>query len=65
MNSIVVDTSALMRLYLPDGPLPDNLENQLDSAWKAGKGIPPYIIAPRSALRFARFQPNNASQGNS
>ena len=26
MKSFVVDTSALMRLYVPDGPVPDGLE---------------------------------------
>ena len=49
MNSVVVDTSALMRLYLPDGPLPDDLENQVDSAWK-GNSI---LLAPELILAEA------------
>ena len=33
MNAVVLDTSALIRLYVPDGPLPEDLENCIASAW--------------------------------
>lgn len=32
MKTVVVDTSALIRLYVPDGPVPDNLESYISSA---------------------------------
>lgn len=32
MKRVEVDTSALVRLYVPDGPLPDNLETYISSA---------------------------------
>jgi predicted nucleic acid-binding protein len=35
MKTYVLDTSALLRLFLPDGPLPDHLEEILD---QAGRG---------------------------
>lgn len=34
MRAVVVDTSALIRLYVPDGPLPDGLEAAVDAAWR-------------------------------
>ena len=33
MKIVVVDTSALIRLYVPDGPIPDGLEECLATAW--------------------------------
>ncbi len=35
MRSIVLDTSAVVRLYVPDGPLPDGLEEGVDAAWRS------------------------------
>jgi len=35
MKIIIVDTSALIRLYVPDGPIPAGLEEYLDAAWRA------------------------------
>jgi len=35
MTLYVLDTSALVRLFVPDGPLPDGLESALDEAWRA------------------------------
>ena len=35
MRAAVVDTSALIRLYVPDGPLPAGFEEALDAAWNA------------------------------
>jgi len=32
---IVIDTSALIRFYVPDGDLPEELEKTIDSAWHA------------------------------
>ncbi|OPX37630.1 MAG: hypothetical protein B1H12_04440 [Desulfobacteraceae bacterium 4484_190.2] len=35
MKIVIVDTSALIRLYVPDGPIPDGLEGYLAAAWRA------------------------------
>ncbi|RJR24564.1 MAG: PIN domain-containing protein [Desulfobacteraceae bacterium] len=35
MRIVVLDTSALIRLYIPDGPFPDGLEEHLAAAWRA------------------------------
>lgn len=35
MKAIVVDTSALLRLYVPDGPLPEGVEEAMELAWRA------------------------------
>ena len=32
MKIVVIDTSALIRLYVPDGPIPENLEEHISSA---------------------------------
>lgn len=32
MKTIVVDTSALLRLFIPDGPIPDQLEDRIAEA---------------------------------
>jgi predicted nucleic acid-binding protein len=34
MRAVIVDTSALVRLYIPDGPVPDGLEGAVESAWR-------------------------------
>jgi len=46
MKSFVVDTSALIRLYVPDGPLPDGLEEAVDLAWRGEAAL----LAPELAL---------------
>ncbi len=46
MKIVVVDTSALIRLYIPDGPIPDGLEEYIASAWRAETTL----IAPELAL---------------
>ena len=46
MKVIVADTSALIRLYLPDGPIPDGFEDYVDSAWRAEATI----VVPELAL---------------
>ncbi len=46
MKVIVADTSALMRLYVPDGPIPDGLEGHVESAWRAETAI----LVPEIAL---------------
>ena len=46
MKMVVVDTSAIIRLYVPDGPIPDGLEEQVKSAWKAETTL----IVPELAL---------------
>jgi predicted nucleic acid-binding protein len=35
MKIVVIDTSALIRLYVPDGPVPRNLEKYVTSAWRS------------------------------
>ena len=35
MNIAVLDTSALIRFYVPDGELPENLEHYIESAWRS------------------------------
>jgi predicted nucleic acid-binding protein len=49
MSIWVVDTSALIRLYVPDGPLPDNLETCIESAWRAESNL----LAPELLLAEA------------
>jgi len=46
MRISVIDTSALIRLYIPDGPCPDFLEKCIDSAYKAETTL----IMPELAL---------------
>lgn len=46
MNRWVIDTSALIRLYVPDGPLPDGLESAVDLAAR-GDGV---LMAPELLL---------------
>lgn len=46
MKVIVADTSVLIRLYLPDGPLPLGFEDHMDSAWQ-GEAV---ITIPEIAL---------------
>lgn len=49
MKNVVLDTSALMRLYVPDGPLPEGLEPAVDAAW----GGEIMMLAPELALAEA------------
>jgi len=46
MKIVIVDTSALIRLYVPDGPIPDGLEEHLAAAWR-GETI---LMIPELAL---------------
>jgi predicted nucleic acid-binding protein len=45
----VFDTSALVRLYVPDGPIPEGAEAALEKAW-AGDGA---LVVPELALAEA------------
>ncbi|MCK6526320.1 type II toxin-antitoxin system VapC family toxin [Myxococcota bacterium] len=49
MRSVVIDSSALIRLYLPDGPLPEGLEDVVDSASR-GDAL---LLVPELALAEA------------
>ncbi len=49
MKNIVLDTSALIRLYVPDGPLPEGLEAAIGAAW----GGELMLLAPELALAEA------------
>ena len=49
MKNIVLDTSALVRFYIPDGPLPEGLEKAVDAAW----GGETMLLAPEFALAEA------------
>jgi predicted nucleic acid-binding protein len=45
----VLDTSALIRLYIPDGEIPSGLEEALRAAWRAER----IILIPELALAEA------------
>ncbi len=49
MTMAVIDTSALIRLYVPDGPIPAGLEQSIEAAWQ-GDGI---LLMPELALAEA------------
>jgi len=46
MKTIVLDTSALIRFYVPDGPVPEGLESQIESAWRSES----VLLVPELAL---------------
>ncbi len=46
MKTFVIDTSAMVRLYVPDGPVPDGLERAVEAAWRAEAAL----LAPELAL---------------
>ena len=46
MKIVVLDTSAIIRLYVPDGPLPDGLEEHVTSSWKGETAL----LVPELAL---------------
>ena len=46
MKIVVLDTSALVRFYVPDGPIPDNIEKYVSSALSAETTL----IVPELAL---------------
>lgn len=46
MKVTVIDTSALIRLYVPDGPVPSGLEDAIEDAWR-GDGA---LLMPNLAL---------------
>jgi len=46
VNTFVVDSSAVVRLYVPDGPVPQGLEDAIESAWRAES----VIMVPELAL---------------
>lgn len=39
MRCFVADTSALIRLYIPDGPVPETLEDAVEASWRAEGGL--------------------------
>jgi predicted nucleic acid-binding protein len=49
MKAFVVDTSALIRLFVPDGPIPNGLEDAVDLAWRGEAAL----LAPELALAEA------------
>ena len=46
MKVSVLDTSALVRLYIPDGPIPEGTEAALDGAWRGDE----VLLVPELAL---------------
>ena len=46
MKIAVLDTSALIRLYVPDGPIPDGMEKFIDDACK----VESILLVPELAL---------------
>lgn len=51
MKIVVLDTSALIRLYVPDGPIPDNIEKHISSALSAETTL---IIPELALAEFAQ-----------
>ena len=49
MRNLVLDTSALLRFYVPDGPLPEGLEPAIEAAW----GGEIMLLAPELAMAEA------------
>ena len=49
MKIAVLDTSAIIRLFIPDGPLPDGLEDFVNAAWHAEASL----LTPELALTEA------------
>ncbi len=49
MTQFVLDTSALIRLYLPDGELPEGLSAAVDAAWRGDARL----LAPELMLAEA------------
>jgi len=49
MKVVVLDTSAVIRLYVPDGPLPHGLESCIEEAWR-GDAV---LLAPELVLAEA------------
>ena len=47
MKTFVIDTSALIRLYIPDGLIPQDLERIIDSAWRTETAllVPELVMA--------------------
>ncbi len=58
MRIFVLDTSAIIRLYLPDGPIPEKLEECIKSAWKAESSllIPELAIAEIGQVLWKKEQ---------
>ena len=58
MKIVVVDTSALIRLYVPDGPIPDSLESHISSALSAETTliIPELALAEFSQVLWKKEQ---------
>ena len=51
MKIVVLDTSALVRLYIPDGPMPDNIEKYISAALSAETSL---IIPELALAEFAQ-----------
>lgn len=52
MKIVIADTSALIRLYVPDGSIPDDLQDYIAAAWR-GEAI---LMVPELALaEFAQI----------
>ena len=49
MRTWVLDTSAIVRFYVPDGPVPDGLVDAVETAWR-GNGV---LMVPELALAEA------------
>jgi predicted nucleic acid-binding protein len=46
MRVYVLDISALVRLYVPDGPIPEGTEEAIEATWRAEA----VALAPELAL---------------
>ncbi len=52
MKVVIVGSSALIRLYVPDGPIPDGLEKHIASAWRAKATLMVPELALTQVLRY-------------
>lgn len=60
MRIAVLDTSTLVRLYVPDGPIPEGAEASIEAAWN-GRGV---TLVPELALaEFAGVMRKKEARG--
>jgi predicted nucleic acid-binding protein len=65
MRTAVIDSSALLRLFVPDGPLPEGLEDLVDAAWRGDAVLlaPELVLAEVAAVLRRKERDGHLSQG--
>jgi predicted nucleic acid-binding protein len=63
--NFVIDTSALMRLYIPDGPVPEGLENSLQNSERGIDSLlaPELILAECGQVLHKKRTQNLLTEG--